>query len=198
MTESSGPEGGTGGDSRGSPPPLPVPGSSGGSDQNSAHKPRSHQFVTEEDAAAFLEPERLLLLSAEALETLDRRWMVVRGEERSDSEVRLYLVGEPFKAGAKHGEIVAKGGWVVSQSVGAPWRTEFEQEIANREIRRVTVRGNPGRQFETKFDGEEASVLFWNEPTSRPGISLRYFMVSPPEAYDSRQVEVANQLHDRK
>lgn len=198
MTDSNEPEERLGGDTlSGSPPPLPVPGSSGGSAQHSAPKPRAHEFVTEEDAAAFLKPERLLVLSADALATLDRRWMVVRGEEPSDSDARLYLVRESFKAGAKHGEIVAKGGWVLSQSVGAPWRTEFEQEIANREINRVTIRGNPGRQFETKFDGEEASVLFWNEPTSRPGLSVRCFMVSPPEAYDSQQVKVANQLYER-
>lgn len=144
-------------------------------------------------------PEPLLVPPPEDRRHLHRRWALVEGMSKADSDLRLYLArGELLDPWITHGEVVKAGGWVFSQTVGEPFKVEFDGPIINRAIPRCTVRDHPARQWETRMDGEQSCVLMWNEPTGEPETARRYFMVSPLDAFQSAQVELANRLIERR
>jgi len=120
-------------------------------------------------------------------------WVEAYDEDKYGASLYLLDRGDPSEMAV--GQLVDRGAWWLSQSVGEGYRTEFDSPAFQRRAKVVQVRGQVGRQIKTQLDGSKSPVclLFWNEPSSGRD-PLRYTIASPEPTCDGEQVQFANNL----
>lgn len=157
--------------------------------------------LTEAMARAMLAPEPLLVVPEGSMpEGLILTWREKRLSEES-SAVVLYLLPKGADPAEGDGDLARRGGWVLYQSLGDPQKIELTQPQTDRHLRKVRVRGHPGRQFETRFssssgDDSKVCMLYWDEPAQ--DVTRRYQMLSPASTCDGLQLELANRLTESR